>query len=54
MSDVQVLPLDIAVPCPCGGVVPLVRFVRDGHPHSEAECPSCGNLCFLTPAPRVA
>lgn len=47
------LPRDIAVPCGCGGCVPLVLFVPDGRPHSQATCPHCQNLVFLSPQPSV-
>jgi len=47
------LPRDIAVPCACGGCVPLVLFVPDGRPHSQATCPHCQNLVFLSPQPVV-
>jgi hypothetical protein len=53
MSDVELLPRDIAVPCRCGGCVPLVLFVQDGRPHSQTTCPHCGDLVFLTPQPIV-
>jgi len=51
-SDHQ-LPRDLAIQCVCGGAVPLLLFVADGRPHSQAECPHCGRMCFLTPPPRV-
>ena len=53
MSDAARLPRDIAVPCQCGGCVPLTRFVVDGHPHNQAHCPHCDRLVFLTPEPHV-
>jgi hypothetical protein len=53
MREAETLPRDIAVPCQCGGCVPLLRFVVDGRPHSQARCPHCDRLVFLTPQPHV-
>jgi hypothetical protein len=47
------LPRDLAVPCCCGGAVPLLLFVRDGLPHNNADCPHCGRPCFLLGTPPV-
>jgi hypothetical protein len=54
MSGVECLPADIAVPCECGGCVPLAAFVVDGRPHHQAHCPHCDRLVFLSPPPRVS
>jgi hypothetical protein len=53
MSDAGQLPRDVAVPCRCGGCVPLRLFVVDGHPHNQTHCPHCDRLVFLTPEPHV-
>ena len=53
VSDVTALPRDLAVPCSCGGTVPLLLFVYDGRPHDQAQCPHCERRVFLTPPPRV-
>jgi len=54
MSSAESLPRDIAVPCACGGFVPLLCFVVDGRPHNEARCPSCDRLVFLSAQPSVS
>jgi hypothetical protein len=51
--DDRTLPADLAVPCSCGGTIPLVLFVVDGRPHNQASCPHCGRLRFLSPPPRI-
>jgi len=53
VSDPSCLPRDLAVPCACGGVVPLLLFVYDGRPHNQADCPHCARRVFLTPPPHV-
>lgn len=53
MNRAESLPHDLAVPCGCGGTVPLLLFVHDGRPHNQAHCPHCGRLCFLAAPPRV-
>jgi hypothetical protein len=53
VGEETMLPRDLAVPCSCGGAVPLLLFVYDGRPHNQAQCPSCNRRVFLTPPPHV-
>jgi hypothetical protein len=53
MATTDRLPCDLAVPCSCGAVVPLVLFVLDGRPHDVARCLTCGERIFLSRPPCV-